>query len=695
MILISPILHTIRSLPSLPRRILHAAAAFGRDWLWHISTFSIVLLLYVLAGMLSRLSRGRFTPGVVRYSGHQIVRVLQPAMRLLNGKRTQSLDRSDIIDLALRNMLTKKSRAFVTVGGMALGIGAIVYLVSLGYGINQVVVQRVASLDELEQADVLPQTASQVKISDATLAQFADIPDLEKALPMIAVVAKIEYQNSHTDMAVYGVTADYLKHSAIQVSHGKIFDSNAVAAVVASNGQVAGVSTQVDAQDQSSIPGPEGDVIRQVQVNLYPQQWIRVRSRPSTGGEVVGYTQRVGATILAQEVWGGSYAVPSTPDRSNKWIHAELPVWKENTCPLDTGSNCPSHLPLLDDQGNQVIASGYAAQLSMDVIGVDDRSVGGAVLGITSDEELMLGEVLAESDSADSVLESVDDAWVEIASEAALAAGPTTRTVDISTVAKKEAVVNLAMLRVLGLTAEQAVGTAFSTSFQVVGNLLEDEEQLQSVPTPYTIIGVIPEDSTPFFYVPFLDLRSLGVANYSQVKVIADDPDALPQVRRLIESLGFSTTSVADTVEQIDQLFGTLRTVLAILGLVALAVAALGMFNTLTVSLLERTREVGLMKAMGMKSNEVRELFLTESMIMGFVGGILGIFLGFVGGKMTSAVLSLYSISHGQGLIDVAHIPASFVIVVFALSLIVGIFTGVYPARRATKISALDALRYE
>ena len=146
---------------------------------------------------------------------------------------------------------------------------------------------------------------------------------------------------------------------------------------------------------------------------------------------------------------------------------------------------------------------------------------------------------------------------------------------------------------------------------------------------------------------------------------------------------------------RINSLFSTARTVLALLGMVALAVAALGMFNTLTVSLLERTREVGLMKAMGMKSSEVQELFLTESMIMGFLGGILGIILGFLAGKALGVVLSVFAVAKGVGILDVSSLPAVFVLVILTLSLLVGFATGIYPARRATKISALNALRYE
>lgn len=101
---------------------------------------------------------------------------------------------------------------------------------------------------------------------------------------------------------------------------------------------------------------------------------------------------------------------------------------------------------------------------------------------------------------------------------------------------------------------------------------------------------------------------------------------------------------VADTVSQTNSLFATAHTILALLGMVALGIAALGMFNTLTVSLLERAREVGLMKAMGMKSSEEKELFLTESMIMGLFGGVLGLLLGFLGGKLVSSLLSLFAV---------------------------------------------------
>jgi ABC-type antimicrobial peptide transport system permease subunit len=238
----------------------------------------------------------------------------------------------------------------------------------------------------------------------------------------------------------------------------------------------------------------------------------------------------------------------------------------------------------------------------------------------------------------------------------------------------------------LGIEESQAVGQEFEVSFVVTGNLLADSQsKVESVPARYQIVGVVPENNTPFFYVLFIDLRSLGIDNFTQAKLVSKSQAELGQIRQKIESLGFNTESVVDTVDQIERLFGTIRIALITVGMIALGVAALGMFNTLTVSLLERTHEVGLMKTMGMKSNEVEDLFLTESVAMGLFGGLAGVVLGFMAGKMTSLVLTLVALRSGAGVIDVSDIPPSLIALVLGMSLTVGLLTGIYPAWRAKK----------
>jgi putative ABC transport system permease protein len=101
------------------------------------------------------------------------------------------------------------------------------------------------------------------------------------------------------------------------------------------------------------------------------------------------------------------------------------------------------------------------------------------------------------------------------------------------------------------------------------------------------------------------------------------------------------------------------------------------------------------MKALGMKSDEVKELFLIESLTMGLLGGVLGLALGFLAGKLLSVGLSVFSIAKGVGIMDISLIPVGFVLVIIFLAILVGIVTGLYPAKRARHISALNALRYE
>mgnify|MGYP005839642495 FL=1 len=124
-------------------------------------------------------------------------------------------------------------------------------------------------------------------------------------------------------------------------------------------------------------------------------------------------------------------------------------------------------------------------------------------------------------------------------------------------------------------------------------------------------------------------------------------------------------------------------------------VGSLGMFNTLTVSLLERTREVGLLKTMGMKSKEIREVFLSEAIIMGVYGGIVGIIIGVIGGYVISFIISIISVLRGYDGLTITYLPLTTAMGIILVSAFTGIATGFYPARRATKISALDALRYE
>ncbi len=660
-----------------------------RTSVWQFLSFILILTLYMTAKLLEHLNQKHLIPRrLVGKIGPRMSSWYRQLVFFLEIRHRQSISRIDLIELALKNMAAKKTRTLVTVGGMTIGIAAIVFLVSLGYGLQHLVVSRVARLEEMSQADVSTQPGGKMKISDKTLSDLKNLAHVKLVMPLISVVGRVSFHNAVSDMAVYGVTSDYLTQSAIKPVEGKIFTTNALVSEIPSGGEVAGISTE--ASPIASI----GASIQPVTFHIDPKSWIRIRSSPSVTAPILGYTKRTEGESSGVEVWGTGYSDDKGRgkmgfDQNQKslghWIQAPVLLWKEQTCDPKTSGDCEGgkYLVLREKDGTQIQATGYFAEINISLTGTTIKEP--SVLGVATDS------AQTTSRSAGGSLQ-----FVQIASEAGMVKPPETKTVSLTGSAIKQAVVNQAMLKVLGITESQAVGKSFSVTYIVSGNMAGlTNENLTSTPATYSIIGVVPSAVTPLFYVPFMDLRSLGVMNYSQVKVTVAQAQDLGNVRRQIEAMGYTTWSVADTVAQINNLFATVQTLLALLGMVALAVAALGMFNTLTVSLLERTREVGLMKAMGMKSSEVQELFLTESMIMGFCGGVLGIIIGFLAGKMLGVILSVFVVFKGVGFIDVSTIPLPFVILVIFLSLLVGMTTGIYPAKRATKISALDALRYE
>jgi ABC-type antimicrobial peptide transport system permease subunit len=666
-------------------------------YVYRMGTFLLLLILYLVAKGIMWLANWKFFPKfIIDKCQLPLSRFYSKATKFLNLRPADSITRIDLIELAIKNMRAKKTRTLVTVGGMMIGIGAIVFLVSIGYGLQQLVITRVARLEEMRQADVTPQSGGKVKINDKTLSEFKDIAAVKMSLPLIAVVGRVNYQNSVSDMAVYGVTTDYLEQSAIRPVRGTVFDNNKLV-VSAANTTSKTLSKEEEVSGVFVEKAVYGKKIQDIDFVINPNEWVRVREDSSTSAPILGYTKRVEGKSAGTEIWGDSYesddGVGKIGETENgtvlgKWIKAPVLLWKEQECDLETEGDCENgkYVVLRDDENKQVQKTGFFAEINLSINGTSIKQ--NQVLGIAA------GKPDGNNKKATETTDAID--WVEIASEAGVVQVPDVKTIKLASNTKKQAVASRAMLKVLGINESEAVGKKFMASFVVVGDLLSNpKEKIESAPTEYTIVGITPEEKTPFFYVPFIDLKSLGIVNYSQVKVVVENKAELAKTRTQIESMGYSTRSVADTVEQINSLFNTLRNVLMLLGMVALAVAALGMFNTLTVSLLERTREVGLMKAMGMKSSEVQELFLTESMIMGFFGGIFGIALGGILGKLVSLGLSFFAIFKGVGLVDISHIPISFVFVIILLSLLVGIATGIYPAKRATKISALNALRYE
>lgn len=656
-------------------------------------SFCVILFVYIVIEMIMWVLNWKIWPRgwSKRWTDKLIALLVYFAKKLPGGRGGETLNRIDLIEMSLRNMKVKKTRTMVTIGGMAISIGSIVFLVSLGYGLQRLVVNRVARLEELRQVDVFSQTGSNVRINDKLVYSLKEIDGVKLVLPLIAVVGRVNYQNSVVDLAVYGVSSDYLNESAIKPIEGQVYNDKEQNLSKATNDpRVAGAMTENPAAAHNSYIG-------EVDFSIKPGQWLKVREQPTRQAGVVGYTRRVEGGQVGKESWGGSYiddtgrgeaGFDENNQKLGRWIKTKVYLWEKIACTEENGG-CEegTYLPMRDENNDLIQKEGWLAEVNM----IINESVLNqpAVLGLKTETET--AETTTETKNN---LDGID--WVEIASESGVSQVEEVNKIDVPESSIHQIVINQAMQKVLGLTDGGVIDKTIDVSFIVVSDLLEDNaKKIESNPTSYKITGVVLEGNSPMAYVPFEDIKGLGVVNYSQAKVVTGNTDLLARIRTQIGAMGFTTQSVVDTVAQIDNLFNTARAVLALLGMVALAVAALGMFNTLTVSLMERTREVGLMKALGMKSSEVRELFLAESMVMGLLGGLFGIAFGFVSGKLVGVLLTTYALIKGVGVIDVSYIPPLFIGVIIFLSLLVGLFTGLYPARRATKISALNALRYE
>lgn len=398
--------------------------------------------------------------------------------------------------LSMQNLRKRKLRSFLTIGGMAIGISSIVFLVSLGFGLQRLITSQVTNLEALTILDVSTGTSTLLQIDDELIENFKQLPNVLDVSPSYSISGQVGYEGSVTDIAMFGIQPEYVGLEGITPSFGRSF----------------------------SIPDGNETVLS------------------TTAAELLGiedFSSLIGKTVTY------SVLVEQTTD--------------ENGAPLD---------PTLPAPTPEVV------EFDVEVIGVVD-------------DELTLS------------------------------------------------------------------------------------------------------------YLPISILEITRPEDYDLARVKVDNRDNLTDVRREIEGLGFQVDSVADTVGQIDRIFLVFEFVMAGFGFIAMLVASLGAFNTLTVSLLERTREVGIMKALGTSSKDVYRLFLSESFLIGFTGGSLGLLIGYSLGEAANLVVNYLANRYGGQSVDIFYTPLLLIAVIFTIILLVSFLTGVYPARRASKLNPLDALRYE
>ncbi|MCU0679270.1 MAG: ABC transporter permease [Planctomycetes bacterium] len=257
-------------------------------------------------------------------------------------------------------------------------------------------------------------------------------------------------------------------------------------------------------------------------------------------------------------------------------------------------------------------------------------------------------------------------------------------------------IISSSALKLFNLSVEEALAkkikfTVFITRGEE-NNIVRDFVKLDG---DFSIIGIIDEEDSNYVYMPFAVGVPLQIGNYSKLKVKVDSDKNLDYARTAIIEKGFIVSALSDIIEQANQVFQIVQVVLASFGIIALIVSAIGMFNTMTIALLERTQEIGIMKALGATNLDIWNMFLAESVIIGFFGGVGGIIIGMAGGEVFNYGINFLAGFLGGAKIDMFYTPYWFVAVIMTFSTFVGLLTGFYPARRAARINALEALRYK
>jgi putative ABC transport system permease protein len=189
---------------------------------------------------------------------------------------------------------------------------------------------------------------------------------------------------------------------------------------------------------------------------------------------------------------------------------------------------------------------------------------------------------------------------------------------------------------------------------------------------------------------------SEGRAGYSAVSVKLGSLGDLDAVRTRVREMGFSTFALADQFDEIRKGFYFMDMMLAAVGMIAIVVAALGIVNTMVMSILERYREIGVMKAVGAGDGDIKRIFFFESGAIGLLGGAAGCLLGWGTSLLINRIVNLYlSRREGMPAIDYFAFPAWVFVGAMGFSLLVSLAAGIYPARRAARVDPVVALRHD
>ncbi|HLP86526.1 MAG TPA: ABC transporter permease [Candidatus Paceibacterota bacterium] len=321
---------------------------------------------------------------------------------------------------------------------------------------------------------------------------------------------------------------------------------------------------------------------------------------------------------------------------------------------------------------------------------------------------------LEDAEAIESQVKNISAVVREVSSQKQVVAPGTNTNTSITGTESSYAVVkNIEMAEGTFITDQQVSKTS---KVAVLGSTTRDDlfgegatdivgEKIRISGTEYTVVGVAEEkggsgmtNSDDIIYIPYttaqrylsgnkyLSRIEISASSSEVSTVVQEDVTALLLAKhnKTSEDADFNTLNQSDILETASDVAGTFTTLLAAIAAISLLVGGIGIMNMMLTTVTERTKEIGLRKAIGAKKRDINLQFLTEATLLTFMGGVIGVILGWV----ISFAVDYFGITE-------TAVSLSSILLAFGVSAFIGIVFGYYPAQRASKLNPIEALRYE
>ena len=230
--------------------------------------------------------------------------------------------------------------------------------------------------------------------------------------------------------------------------------------------------------------------------------------------------------------------------------------------------------------------------------------------------------------------------------------------------------------------------------------------KIDPIVNKYTVVGIIDKSFKESSNI-IMSAQDAGILNglstsqkdylldngYNSVEIIVKNIEDVEEVSGEVKALDYLYTSTVETAKSVNDSLNGLSTGFAVLGVIVLIVAAIGIINTMSMAVVERTKNIGIMKSVGANSDAIRTIFLVQSSIIGLFGGSVGILIALGINKIIEFFINKSIADQNSTMGIVIGLPWYYIVVILISSGLIALVSGIYPANRASKLDPIEALR--